>query len=420
MDFRIRNSLLTAGLMVCFVGTAAVADDPAAALFDEFASPIREIDAPVDSGDRATDLNLEIRQLQQQLNSLTGMYDDLYDRVESERGQPVDIELASLKRRLDSPDGCFSESCSPHSYSNCCNSVSSSCCEPCCERCGFYAGFAVVWIRPHFQENTSYIVDPPPDDNVVVPFDYDYEITPRIWMGFQSASGLGMRSRYWEFDHDTGPMSQTATATTAPIFVEVYGARSNIARNAFAADTETMTTTHSLRLNAFDLEATKAFHPGTSSMLLGFGLRYAKMKQKFRAEVTTAADVIDELVVHDHGFEGFGPTVSLEVIHPFGDGGFDLYGALRASVLFGDAYQDILEIKNAGADVGRDSYRGEETLSIAEIAMGVQYSYETSGGTLYFVRGGYEGQIWFDAGGPIGTTGDMALEGLSLAFGFDR
>ena len=428
MRYGVAKSLIAAVVAMSLTVSAAVAQEELNEYdaYEEYVEPPRSIDADIS-------IEMEMHQLRVQLEALAGLYNDLYQDVEASREyDPArdEFELVSLRQRLEAPTACFqndyvepvSSQYVEFNGQACCDSSCDSCCDPCCRPCGIYAGFAAVWIRPSFEENTAFVVDPPPNDNFVTPFDYSYDVTPRIWLGYNSVCGLGIRGRYWEYDQEADVASLLVTSSSPLAFVEVSRAGNNLTRSAFAGVGETITAKHSLEMQVFDLEATKQLHPGGMTMMLGLGLRYAKIDQNFRATVTTSSGVIDELVDHSHGFEGFGPTASLEILHPLCNPccGLSAYGAIRGSVLFGDASQDILEIKGAGATVGRDRYRGDELLSIGEIEIGLQYALAFCYRTQAFVRVGYEGQIWWDAGGPLSTAGDMGLQGLSLGLGFSR
>jgi hypothetical protein len=327
-------------------------------------------------------------------------------------GMPAPDAHYDMQQRLNDPSQCFSESCDT------CNT-----CEPACECCYpcsyYYAGAELLWMQAHFQENFGIVIDPPPNDNIIRPFNYDREISPRFWIGYSSASGVGVRARYWQYDHDADPVSATGAAGEL-LFAEVFAVNTSLARNAFAGPGETLTSEHSLELQTIDLEATTSFNASSALLLFSAGARYARMDQHFIATATTAANVIDEQVDHQHSFEGWGPTLAFELNRPFGTHGLSFYANTRGSVLFGDVNQEIHEIKNAGANLGHDSYDGEESLTIAELGFGLQYNHITQNNSLFFVRGGYEGQIWFDAGGPARTTGDMTLDGIVLGVGCQR
>jgi hypothetical protein len=49
----------------------------------------------------------------------------------------------------------------------------------------FYGGFEFLWMRANFDQNVALIIDPPVG-NTAVAFDYDYELSPRSWLGWES------------------------------------------------------------------------------------------------------------------------------------------------------------------------------------------------------------------------------------------
>lgn len=293
------------------------------------------------------------------------------------------------------------------------------CCEPCDEG-GCFGGFELAFLRPRFSENTAMVIDPLPDDNIVRPFEYDFEASPRIWAGWLNECGLGAQVRYWHFDAEADTESFSPTPADPLANVWVFGAGGNVSRNAFAGVGETLTVSHDMEIDAIDLEAVQRMQWRRTILYGSLGGRYARIEQHFLARAITAAGVIDEMVDHDHSFEGFGPTAGLLIIQPVFDSGFGLYGNLRGSILFGEQKQSILEIKNAGANVGRDTHTGDEVLAIGEIGFGVQYARVIRRNAVGFVRAGYEGQIWWDAGGPINTDGNMGLEGFAFSIGVYR
>ncbi|QDU80414.1 hypothetical protein Pla110_21430 [Polystyrenella longa] len=291
--------------------------------------------------------------------------------------------------------------------------------EDCC-RSSYYAGFEFMWLQPNFQENVGIVLDPPPNDNIVIPFDYDYEFAPRVWAGWETCDGFGFRFTYWQFDHDLAS-SQLYVEPTQLALIEVFEANGQLTRNAFAGPGETLETSHSMNLQTADFEFTSRHNFCKHNVLVGAGLRYGKMDQQMIGTAYDNGGMLDEQVNHKHGFEGFGPTVSIDWNRPFDScGGLSVYSRARGSILFGEAYQDVHEIKNGGANVGYDTYRGDESLAIGELGLGMQYAMLVGCNTEMFVRGGYEAQLWWDAGGPLRTQGDMALHGLTLGFGINH
>ncbi|MFH1264921.1 MAG: hypothetical protein ABIK89_04295, partial [Planctomycetota bacterium] len=123
--------------------------------------------------------------------------------VGEDRLAALEAELAALSARLDRlPTDCSGGFCSPS-----------------CQPSGPYAGYAFVFAKPHFSENASYrICDTNARRDTLVPFSYDHELTPRVWFGYVGPSGLGLRYRYWQFDHMGDGVSVIHTEEeTAPI-----------------------------------------------------------------------------------------------------------------------------------------------------------------------------------------------------------
>jgi hypothetical protein len=241
-----------------------------------------------------------------------------------------------------------------------------------------------------------------------------------VWFGHVNENGFGFQARYFQFDGSADTRTFSPDAANPLAFIEVFGAGGNISRNAFAGVGETLTVSHDLELDVLDLEAIQRWQWNRMLLMGSFGARYVRMDQDMLATAITAAGVLDEMVDHDHSFEGFGPVVGLQLVRGMGRSGFGVYGNVRGSILFGDQDQTIVEIKNAGANVGTDTHTGDEVMAIGEIAFGVQYARELRNHAHGFVRLGYESQIWWDAGSAINTDGNMGLEGFTLAFGIYR
>jgi hypothetical protein len=59
-------------------------------------------------------------------------------------------------------------------------------------------------------------------------------------------------------------------------------------------------------------------------------------------------------------------------------------------------------------------------MGIGEGELALEWARELASGSRLFVRGGYEGQLWHEAGSPNSPYGDLGFEGASVAFGFTR
>ena len=100
-----------------------------------------------------------------------------------------------------------------------------------------------------------------------------------------------------------------------------------------------------------------------------------------------------------------------------------LYGSVRGSALFGKTDFHIDAIDHNPADWRFREYNWNDSaaiIGVAEAEIGVEWTRTLSSSCHLFVRFGYEGQLWLDAGSPNSPTGDLGFDGFSLAFGFNR
>lgn len=277
-------------------------------------------------------------------------------------------------------------------------------------RTGFYADMAFVFARPSFTDASNFgIYDAPQDLSTAGSFDYDYELAPRVWLGYVGPDGRGVRARYWQFEHSG--RARSLTQTDPNIF---YGADWIHPWGMITAMTtgvgDVMNITNSLKAQALDLEVTQTLNFCRAEIMLGAGLRYALLEKEFDAVIPG----VDFLTAR-HDFEGVGPTISMDVRLPIDCYGcWSLYGGCRYSILFGESW--------AYGENGSDpfNYTLDEVLSIGEIEIGVEWTRSVSRWGLFVVRAGYEGQVWYEAGSPSNVGGDLGFEGINVKLGFIR
>ncbi|MHB1033015.1 MAG: Lpg1974 family pore-forming outer membrane protein [Pirellulales bacterium] len=300
---------------------------------------------------------------------------------------------------------------------------------------GIYAGYEFLFIRPYFENQSAYILGHVISQQGVVgtieetvPFGTPYQLTPRVWLGYASCSGLGARVRYWQFDHDTPSVTVgTVTGDTANTEVQGNGTLSAVGAEAQgnnfrgAVEGDALFASHSLKLDALDVDITQDFNWWNTLILLGGGIRYAKMEQDYFAAAVTGAPQF-EFLFFEHNFEGVGPTVAVDLKRQLGSSGFSILGSARGSVVFGHASEIGID-----ADRGVEGFEFNVALSknsdargIGEVQLAVQYEQTVFANSSLFVRGGWEGQLWQEFGGPNFDTGDLAMQGFSLALGINR
>lgn len=343
-----------------------------------------------------------------------------YEAQSSEIEQ-LRVRLASLEEQVLSPipEAVYVDQGMPMGGHGYCSD--GSCGDACCCPCPmFYAGAEMVWLKPHFSSATAFSLgdvplgDPNlPDPTSVsnVPFDYDYDISPRIWFGYRSACGTGWRARYWLYDHVAA--TEDFSATFPFPFVNVR-APTTIAEIPLTLPTTggVLETGHRLDLETIDVEVTRDVTVGCTVLRVSGGVRYLDMTQQYRA-CTTDGVFCYSMVDFDQNFEGIGPTIALEVGHELWCC-FSFYGHIRGSVLFGhrSSRLDTFNFFPTPLTGILDSPRGDEVISIGEIGMGLEANFGT-----VFARVGYEGQIWWGAGGPTDSTSDLGLHGFHVTGG---
>jgi hypothetical protein len=207
--------------------------------------------------------------------------------------------------------------------------------------------------------------------------DFDTQISSRYVLGVENSEGLGLRMRYWLFDHDSG-----AANPDDGVFI-----------------------TQGLKAQTLDFETTQSTEFRLWQMSWFGGMRYANQKYDLGL-----SDGVDSGSL-DVKFEGVGPTLGLNTLRPVGTGRWSMYGGLRGSLIFGDTRLggtgELADINDVGVRVD------EHVMQIWEINMGVQYGH----GPL-FARFGYEAQVW-DSGLPI-VNFDVGYAGPTIALGFIR
>ncbi|WP_236621304.1 hypothetical protein [Rhodopirellula sallentina] len=281
---------------------------------------------------------------------------------------------------------------------------------------GFYGGFEFLWLRANFGQNVALIIDPPVG-NTLVPFEYDNDLSPRAWLGWQSCRGTGFRFTYFSFDNEPDPVSVTAVTGATPVFVHVFGAGANLTRNANANVGSTLTSHHELKMQAYDIEATQQFCFASTQAMFGLGVRIAEIEQLLRGDVYDGGGVYEEAVRNDLKFQGAGPTASLWLTRQIMCSRFSFYSNLRGAFLIGDTDQRIYEMKGAYTTELEDRAIHREILTNAECSVGLQFGQSLTPRCGCFLRVGYEAQIWLDAGGPVNSDSSIGLDGVTFATG---
>lgn len=335
--------------------------------------------------------------------------------------EQLDARLAQLESELaaarQSQPGLPAASCSCDC--NCGNSC--DCLESCCpcQPTGLYGGAELVFAKPFLKESFRASIFNVTGVQTLLPFDYDYVATPRVWLGYVGAESMGVRASYWRLSESQGPENFVASATSFPSAVNV-----NIIFPSAITTTapgEVLSVSNSIELETLDLEGTLHFDGWGNRFVASAGLEYGRISQDYHA-IVTAGGVPQQVLNWDRQLAGVGPTVGLSMRRPIGCSGLEALGAFQLAILFGE--KDIHRFSLGGPSVPLgglpriDFDDASEMLLVGRIQLGAQYTREIAWGGEMFLRATYEGQVWTDSGGN--ALGYLGVQGFGLAVGLAK
>jgi len=325
------------------------------------------------------------------------------ETVAAARLAELEANVASLRSQLDNQlDSQAAPSC-----------VAPSCAPSCAPRpnawllgsypSGWIAGYESVIVKPFFQSND--VVTNLTNGS----YAWNYQYTPRVWLGYVGASGLGARARYWQFDHTSGGASRDI----------------DLGNGNFL----TIASNNRLRIYTIDAEVTQRVGLGRFLFNFAAGGRYAEfgtgISASFASQGQTGTGFLGV------NFRGGGPTLAAEAWRPL-FGGLALYGNGRASLLYGNSTTTYASQNENGPFI--QQFSQQSLLPIFETQLGVQWTTVLGGGSTFFVRTGIEAQLWNSVGrlpdpfndgnngGPdfvqFSDVGNLGFFGVTAAAGF--
>jgi hypothetical protein len=301
-----------------------------------------------------------------------------------------------------------------------CQATGGECLSDMCEcpyDSGWYGGAALVFAKPFYKESfqaTSLSLLTGQMD--LMGFNFDFDATPRAWLGYTRADGLGVRATFWQFDHSARPgvfVADGTTLYTAQAMTVIFPA-SIVA----AAPGDTLSIANGLNVQTLDLEGTQNLRLGSFLMKGSGGLRYMSLVQDSSAYVTNGGITTQQLY-WSRTYRGIGPTVGFDLRRPLGSWGLEFVGAGRGALLYGE--------KNLSRQVSPPSppnppsvelRNADDVVGGGELEIGAQWVRQIARGGQLYVRATYEGQLWSDAGAPTLTF--LGFEGFGLTFGLTR
>lgn len=310
------------------------------------------------------------------------------------------------------------------------------------------AGF--YFFQPIFQHNPAYTaVQGVPPSLTTQDFSFDPAFSPRISFSAVMDCGWGFRTSWWRFDehtetgvfHNTDRTLSTQIETVPIIGVPGFVSPGPVARS-FGVFSDIMNIKDHFKLDVWDWELTRMVQSGFWTYELAGGLRYVYLSQGYQAfRLNTGrstrgpvrANIIadSDAIYYAHNFSGLGPTGQFELRRALGSSGLSLYSNARWSVLFGEAGSDAVQrtllsqqvIPTTGrarqlitTSIEQRTTRRDDVINGGEVEAGVDYVHDF-GRLRTFMRAGFAGQTWFNAGSATSEHGTLGLLGLTVTAG---
>ncbi len=279
-------------------------------------------------------------------------------------------------------------------------------------KAGFYFGAAAVWVKPHFKEAFQYSqTNVLTGQQTLFPFQYEYDASPRIWVGVRNANGVGLRGTYWSYDGNGN------SSTNMSDGFNIYGAHAItiiFPANILAAiPGSTLQNQDSLETQITNLYATYDVALNGITASGGVGLRYASLLQTLSSVVTGPLPASLDWTREYHGL---GPSVALDATKRIGCSRFSGVASGSGAFLFGTKTISRTVFGDASPQPASPFLtleEADEVVGIGDVGFGLEWSAIMNRGSALTFRGTYEGQFWAEAGAP--TLGFLGFQGFALS-----
>ncbi len=298
-----------------------------------------------------------------------------------------------------------------------CTAACRTCCGP---APGIVGGAAVVFAQPYLSGNVPFdqsffvngaFVESAPS------FDFDFEATPRVWFGYQTSNGHGIRARYWTFDGDSQLISLTDPANGPPdTVVRILGlVGSDLTVTSTSAANTFFIADQNLEMDVVDLEYTRRLARSWGDFYFSGGVRYVHYEQV--TSITT--NFQNSFMSSRFDLEGLGPSLGVELIVPTLST-IELFGSGRAAILLSDFDQRI-----ESSDLGLllavlTAQDRNHAVGAFEAELGIRAARQLGSGATLFAQGSVESQLWTELAHSRHDLANLGFFGLGAAMGVRR
>ena len=288
-------------------------------------------------------------------------------------------------------------------------------------------GFEWSFVKPRYSENVAYTTMTGDGANNSTfsdtEFDYDLELSPRVWAEVSVNDNWGWRLSYWQYDHSP---SNTSTSPNANGFGEITHPSFGDVDISTTIPTDTFFASSKLNAYTIDLEALKQGRVCGWQLGVGGGMRYASVEQEYSARLrnTNTGNVLRGQIDYSHALDGFGPTMSLLAKRPLVRS-LNLVCAARGSLLFGSGSSRMVageDLDLANPFTTTQLTSRDDLLPIGEARVGLEWlsPKKRSRSWQWMLSTAMEGQTWGNAGNASSETADLGFFGFNFGAGFLR
>jgi len=280
---------------------------------------------------------------------------------------------------------------------------------------GVIGGIQAVFVKPHLANNLAFTTfDFINSTSQNFNFTQDFNTSWRVWVGLAFEDGVGVRGRYWEYDHNSNPVTLNDPTGDIVFFGPLDGTNGGTGRfqAGFIPD-ETVVAQSDIDVYSFDLEAYQKVNYRRWQNVVGGGFRYGAISQQYNAFATMTPTFTN----NSHRFDGIGPTIMAEVRRPL-TSGLAFLASARGSYLFGTT-----RINNVRNDNGIDNFFNstEDTaMVVTEFQVGLDYSRTLSNGARFYLALMGDFQSWQQGGNSNSAVGDVDFVGWNVTLGLAR
>ena len=277
-----------------------------------------------------------------------------------------------------------------------------------CRHPGFYVGAELALLKPYLGNAADERNSTSVTRTIITSFvQLDYLASPRVWLGYTSRDGLGVRIRWWQFDQ-TGSENVSVEEEWGPAVHRYDGVN-----------------TGGFDVNVLDAEVIDSvFLNQKWELMFSGGFRYAKFdwthssEGKLKVDYNGNTTVSSIVYSYSEDFEGVGATAALQLRRGCCKR-LGLFANARGSLLYGDQQERIInDSEQNPLPIPATDFRlfPDTVRAIWEAQLGVDWTCELYHGLYFTSRVAGEAQYW----NAMNNGQDVGFSGFTVAVGLIR